>query len=93
MSQSLAELYLSGRGGSTLDYTRYLEQGQRIGQAFFNALSGEDQERVRGTIHDPFYHNSNYHIQRAIEWLLETEDEEKQYLIPEQWKKPREGEM
>lgn len=70
---SIVELYLEERGGSPYEYNRNLEDGQRLGQAFFNALSGVDQERLRGTIRDPFYKLSERKLEEAIEWLLESE--------------------
>lgn len=50
----LAHWYLKESGQSYL----YLEaevKFQRLGQAFFNALSYEDQRRIRDTAFNPFY--------------------------------------
>lgn len=75
---TLAELYLKDRGGSVTEYHLSLEQGQRLGQAFFNSLSGTDQERVRATVYDTFLLDkgmAELRIRIAIEHLLETEDD------------------
>lgn len=73
---TIAHDYLSARGGSPSEFDYNKKEGQRLGQAFFNALSGTDQERVRGTLHDPFYKHSEEMILSTIEFLLETEDKE-----------------
>jgi hypothetical protein len=70
---TLAEDYLEGRDGSVNLYRHNLELGQRIGQAFFNALSPGDQKRLRATDFDPFYDNSSGVVYTAIEYLLGTE--------------------
>lgn len=68
----LAEDYLAGYGGSPSEYRYNLKVGQRIGQAFFNALSGADQELLSGTTHDPFYSMHGPAVLRAIEFLLDS---------------------
>lgn len=73
---TLAEVYLHGRGGSSAEYVARLNSGQRIGQAFFNSLSQKDQERLRGTIHDPFHFVHGPKLIKTIEWLLDTEDKD-----------------
>jgi hypothetical protein len=45
--------------------------GQRYGQAFFNALDFEDQEKLRGTTSDPFYRDSLSAIEDAIDYLTQ----------------------
>lgn len=74
MTNTLGEQYLIDRGGSIQSYHRYLEQGHRLGQAFFNALSRKDQDRLRGHILDPFNRAFNEQdLVKTIEFLLETE--------------------
>lgn len=73
----LVESYLNERGGSVSNYHKFLVDGQRPGQAFFNALSPEDKSRIQGTLYDPFYtdmrHSVYEKVEKAIEWLLDTE--------------------
>lgn len=65
---SICELYLSTHGGDLSVLHAGIESRQRYGQAFFNALSTEDQGRLTGTRHDCFYNNSK--VYDAIEYLL-----------------------
>lgn len=75
MAYTIGEQYLIDRGGSIQSYHRYLAQGQRIGQAFFNSLSEKDQGRLRGHLLDPFYtHFNDDDLDKTIEFLLDTED-------------------
>lgn len=46
--------------------------GQRIGQAWFNVLSVDDQDKLRGTIHDPFYKDTKVWVIEALRYLLES---------------------
>lgn len=75
---TLAEDYLSARDGSVSDYHHGLDQGHRIGQAFFNALNLRDSRKLQGTVYDPFNAPgrvaAEHAVHRAIEWLLDTED-------------------
>lgn len=73
MPNTLAENYLDGRGGDRQGYLSRLAAGERIGQAFFNSLSPVDQERLRGTIHDPFHFSHGPKVYLAIQFLLDTE--------------------
>lgn len=64
---TIAEWYLdetipNGSGGSAA-FRKRLTDGQRLGQAFFNSLSGTDQAKLRGTFYDPF----NYGMVRTLE--------------------------
>lgn len=78
---SLAEDYLAGRDGDVKYFLRGLRAGQRLGQAFYNALSDEDQDRI--TIdkweaksledYDCFHDFDMKSVERTIEWLLDTE--------------------
>jgi hypothetical protein len=68
---TLAEDYLAGCGGSVTSYRASLERGNRIGQAFFNALSEVDQARLSGTLDDPFYSEAQESVYKAIEILLD----------------------
>lgn len=70
---TLAEDYLEGHGGSAAEYRARLAGGQRIGQAFFNSLSLDDQVRLRGSLHDPFYFVHGPKLVATITWLLDTE--------------------
>lgn len=71
---TVIEHYLEERGGSVERYHRFLTGGQRIPQAFFNALSENDQQRLRGGDKDPFFKDGSDPVYEAIEWLLDTED-------------------
>lgn len=73
MYKTVTEDYLDGRGGSSEAFRMYLQQGQRIGQAFFNALGPADQEILRSTAQDPFYESGQALIHLAIEFLLDNE--------------------
>lgn len=70
---TLAEDYLKGKNGSIEIFHEGLKEGQRLGQAFFNALSKKDQERVRGTLKDPFYVQHGPALHMTISFLLNTE--------------------
>jgi len=78
-NMTIAEDYLHGRCGSLYTYHRGLQSGQRLGQAFFNALSRVDQFRLAGRPEDPF-HTPDAHVlgqlavERAICFLLDHED-------------------
>lgn len=74
---SLVEEYLELQGGSPEKYRLNLEQGQRLGQAFFNALSSVDQGRLVGTMRDPFYSNEQSKIIETLEFLIDTAPREK----------------
>lgn len=65
----LLEWYISESGGDLVRYHQDLLAGHRVGQAFFNALSREDQERLRATSHDPFYSQSWWQILDVIDYL------------------------
>jgi hypothetical protein len=54
-SYELARWYLQESGGDVTVFEQQLADGLRHGQAFFNALTAEDQEKLRGSIWDPFY--------------------------------------
>ena len=57
-------------GDATADVMlRYLNDGQRIGQAFFNALPGYSQDRLRGTLADPFYRDTVESVVHAVDFL------------------------
>jgi hypothetical protein len=71
---TMVEHYLAERGGSVESYHRGLTAGQRIPQAFFNALCEDDQQRLRGTDKDPFFKDGQGPVYDAIQWLLDTED-------------------
>ena len=71
MGTTLAEDYLNGNGGSVEEYHKYLAGGQRIGQAFYNALSTKDQERLGGSLADPFYSITQESVYQAIETLMD----------------------
>jgi hypothetical protein len=71
---TMVEHYLEKRGGSVQNYNRFLTDGQRIPQAFFNALSENDRGRLRGTDQDPFFKDGQGPVYDAIQWLLDTED-------------------
>jgi len=62
--------YLKESEGASLSrFNLCFAQGQRYGQAFFNALSREDQLKLRGTRHDTFYKDDPFDCYLAIAWL------------------------
>lgn len=69
---TVVEEYLELQGGSPENYRRNLSQGQRLGQAFFNALSEQDKGRLVGTMKDPFYSNEQDKVYSTIEFLIDT---------------------
>lgn len=54
-SDNLALAYLSPEGFAYFRRETMETGRQRIGQAWFNALSPEDQNLLTGTMADPFY--------------------------------------
>lgn len=44
--------------------------GQRLGQAFMNALPGEDYARLSDSLYDPFYKDSYAALNAALDFLL-----------------------
>lgn len=56
---TLVSEYLRETQGDYSYFATMVRRGDRVGQAFVNALSHEDQVRLRGTPHDPF-HSDNY---------------------------------
>jgi len=72
---TLGEDYLAQFGSECVrDYHRYLTYGQRIGQAFMNALPLKERARLTGTLVDCFYKNDNS-VADAIEYLWSIEDQ------------------
>lgn len=71
-TQTLVEEYLDLQGGSSEAYRTNLTGGQRLGQAFFNALSEYDKGRVLATPHDPFYSTDQDKVYKTLEWLIDT---------------------
>jgi hypothetical protein len=70
---TLAEDYLKERDGNVRVFYDAMTDGQRLGQAFMNALSKKDYQRLTGTIFDCFYKTKQEDIYTAIEWLLDNE--------------------
>ena len=52
---TLSEWYLRESGGDEHGFRERLGLGQRIGQAFFNSLTREDQRKLINTRWDPFH--------------------------------------
>lgn len=69
---TLVEEYLALQGGSPENYRLFLSQGQRLGQAFFNALSDQDKGRLVGTMRDPFYTDDQEKVYKTLEFLIDT---------------------
>jgi len=64
--------YLKESEGASLSrFNLCFAQGQRYGQAFFNALSSEDQQKLRGTLFDTFYKDEPFDCFLAIEKLTD----------------------
>lgn len=68
---TIVELYLHENGGSVTDYKKCIAKGERLGQAFFFALSDLDKRVLRGTIRDPFYKNDIQSVENAVDYLME----------------------
>lgn len=66
---TIAEWYLANSNGDLVRYHQDLRKGYRLGQAFFNALSTEDQAYIRGSLFDPFYRTKTVDIERALDYL------------------------
>lgn len=71
------EVYLQENDGDVVKYHKGITEGWRIGQAFFNALSHQDQGRVVGTPHDPFYSIDPAKVEATIQWLSSNPPKEK----------------
>lgn len=69
---TLIEEYLKLQGGSVERYHEGLAKGQRLGQAFFNALSEHDQGRLVTTPHDPFYTNDQDKVYESLAFLIDS---------------------
>lgn len=63
--------WLDAHGGDGQGFVDRMTHGQRIGQAFFNSLSKDHQNRCTGTTFDPFYSDERHAVQVAIERLGE----------------------
>ena len=71
---TLAEDYLQQFSWKAVwNYHHNLERGQRIGQAFFNALPEHKQHLLEMTLYDPFYKNDSGSVEKAIEFLLDNQ--------------------
>lgn len=64
---ALIYFYLRETTGTASYYVECLRRGDRPGQAFYNSLSQEDQRRLNGTPHDPFY--KAHKIADALDFL------------------------
>lgn len=63
--------YLKENGGSQTEFLLACQDKERLGQAFFNALSDTDQEKIRGLGLDPFYRTEPQAIWDAIAFLMD----------------------
>lgn len=61
--------YLDEMGGSRVALINALADEQRPGQAFFNALSERDRERIRGSVVDPF-HGGWWKVEDTLDYLI-----------------------
>lgn len=59
--------YLFESGGDVEYFHRNRKALQRVGQAFANALTDADREKLRGQVFDPFYDDEN--LPAALEAL------------------------
>lgn len=69
MNRTLAEDYLADCDGDLVTFYQGLRHGYRIGQAFFNALSADDKNKIAGTYFDTFYKDSAESVYVAVEFL------------------------
>lgn len=65
----LIEFYLAETTGTPLIFRANYKDGQRLGQAFFNSLSREDQYRIRGTVYDCFYSDRFSEVAATLDFL------------------------
>ena len=70
-SHETALWYIEESGGDLPSFLIGLEKRAtiRYGQAFFNALTREDQIRLQGTMWDPFYSDEPFTAAMAINFL------------------------
>jgi hypothetical protein len=59
-------------GKTRHEFHDQLERGQRIGQAWFNFLDEKDQEKLRGSLYDPFYADAWPLVIKALRFLLDN---------------------
>lgn len=64
--------YLFDKNDSYRKYVRYMADGQRRGQAFFNALDKIDQDRLVNTDADPYQSDDRVSVIYAVIYLLEN---------------------
>lgn len=62
-------LWLDMHGGDREGFIDRMSHGQRLGQAFFNSLSKQDQQRCTGTSFDPFYCDEPFGVHVAMDRL------------------------
>lgn len=55
VNETLAGWYVKESGGDLEKFVSSLRHSHRLGQSFFNALTCEDQDKLRGGLHDPYY--------------------------------------
>lgn len=67
--KTFTEQYLIENKGSVELYRRYVDEGDRLGQAFMLSLSDSDYNKLAGSLYDPFYKDSQKAIDDAIEFL------------------------
>lgn len=68
IADTIAGWYIKESGGDITGFSNSVRRGDTFGQAFFNALTSEDQEKLRGTVHDPF-HGGITAVREALDFL------------------------
>ena len=59
-------------GGKVAFFWERINTGQRIGQAWFNALDPWDQDKLRGSFYDPFHADNWPAVIKALRFLLDN---------------------
>ena len=68
----LAYLQLVGGDQAVAYFLTHSKGSQRLGQAFMNALPGEDYARLSDSLYDPFYKDSYAALNVALDFLLQV---------------------
>jgi len=66
-----AKEYLRTEGLKNFE-ERLATRRERLGQAWFNSLPVDDQDKLRGSLYDPFHKTKWADILKALRFLLEN---------------------
>jgi hypothetical protein len=68
IADTIAGWYIKESGGDITGFSNGVRRGDPFGQIFFNALTHEDQDKLRGSLHDP-YHGGVSAVREALDFL------------------------